>query len=224
MKEDFVMTEICDKFASHLTFEVSTMSGKEQIRELIMRFPKGTILFPEDFSFVGSARMISTSLIRLCNEKVIIRLGQGIYCYPKIDEKWGLGIITPSIEEIARAIAERDKARIAPTGSYALNKLGLSQQLQANVVFFTDGSPRRINIGKGNGILFKRTSQMKQFAYKSQLMQLIVSAMREIGKEQITETEIQIIREHLKNVSESDFNNDISLAPEWVQKTLKSII
>ena len=38
------------------------------------------------------------------------------------------------------------------------------------------------------------------------------------------ETEIQKIREHLKNVSESDFNNDISLAPEWVQKTLKSII
>ena len=45
-----------------------------------------TIFFPEDFSFVGSARMISTSLIRLCNEKVIIRLGQGIYCYPKVDK------------------------------------------------------------------------------------------------------------------------------------------
>ena len=162
------MTEICDKFASLLTLEASSMSGKEQIRELIKRFPKGTIFFPEDFSFVGSARMISTSLIRLCNEKVIIRLGQGIYCYPKVDKKWGLGIITPTIEEIAQAIAERDKARIAPTGSYALNKLGLSQQLQANVVFFTDGSPRRVNIGKGKGILFKRTSQIGQFNETSQ--------------------------------------------------------
>lgn len=188
-----------------------------------MRFPKGSVFFPEDFSFTGSASMISSSLIRLCNEKVIIRLGHGIYCYPKIDEKWGLGIITPTIEEIAQAIAERDKARIAPTGSYALNKLGLSQQLQTNVVFFTDGSPRRVNIGKGKGILFKRTSQMKQFAYKSQLMQLIVSAMREIGKENIKETEMQIIRKHLKNVSESDFNHDVALAPEWVQKTLKSL-
>lgn len=200
------------------------MSGKEQIHDLIMRFPKGTIFFPEDFSFVGSTRMISSSLVRLCNEQVIIRLGQGVYCYPKIDEKWGLGIITPSIEEIAQAIAERDKARIIPTGSYALNKLGLSQQLQANVVFYTDGSPRRVNIGKGKGILFKRTSQMKQFAYKSQLMQLIVSAMREIGKEHVTESEMQIIQEHLKNVSETDFNHDVALAPEWVQKALKSII
>lgn len=199
------------------------MSGQEQIKELIMRFPKGTIFFPEDFSFVGSASMVSSALVRLCKEKTIIRLGQGIYCNPKIDEKWGLGIITPSIEEIAYAIAERDKARIVPTGSYALNKLGLSQQLQANVVFFTDGSPRRVNIGKGRGILFKRTSQMKRFAYKSELMQLIVSAMRELGEEQITESDLQLIQEHLRNVSELDFKYDITLAPEWVQKKLKGI-
>lgn len=77
----------------------------------------------------------------------------------KVDRKWGSGIIPPSIEEIAEAIAKRDKVRIAPTGAYVLNKLGLSTQIPANVVFVTDGSGRRVSIGKGKGILFKHTSE-----------------------------------------------------------------
>lgn len=38
----------------------------------------------------------------------------------------------PSIEQIAEMIARRDKARIVPTGIYALNKLGISTQVPMN--------------------------------------------------------------------------------------------
>ena len=37
--------------------------------------------------------------------------------------------IYPSVEDIAQAIAKRDKAKIAPMGAYALNRLGLSTQM-----------------------------------------------------------------------------------------------
>lgn len=41
---------------------------------------------------------------------------------------------------------------------------------------------------------------MRTFAYRSKLMLLIVMALREIGEENITEPQMNIIKGHLKNV------------------------
>lgn len=199
------------------------MSGTEKIRNMILNCPRGSIFFPDDFSFVGSVKLVGAALMRICDEGLITRIAQGIYCYPKIDEKYGMGQLMPSIDEIAKAISLRDKSRIVPTGSYALNILGLSTQLQANVVYYTDGSPHRINIGNGRGILFKRSSEMKRFAYKNELMQLIVAALREIGNGKVSEKEISKIADRLREIEDAEFNHDIALAPAWVQKLLREI-
>lgn len=197
------------------------MSGIEQIRKTVEVCPRGSIFFPEDFSYIGGVKMVSSALTRLCEDGTLIRVGQGIYCYPKIDTQWGLGAQMPSLDEIASAIAKRDKSRIVPTGTYALNKLGLSTQLQANVVYYTDGSPRRIKVGNGRGILFKRSSEMKRFSFRNELMQLIVAAMREIGNGKVSDEELSKISVLVKNVSQADFIHDIALAPSWVQTILK---
>ena len=199
------------------------MTGSKQIEAIINSWPRGTIFFPEDFSVGETRHTVSKALSRLCNCNFIIRIGQGVYCYPKVDDKYGLGVLHPSTDEIAYAIARRDKMRIVPNGSYALNKLGLSTQLQANAVFCTDGSSRRVKVGNGQGILFMNTTEMKWFSYKSALMQLIVAALREIGLGLVKDEELEIIREHLKHVSDEDFNHDVALAPVWVQKILMEL-
>lgn len=164
-----------------------------------------------------------SALVRLCENGVLTRVAQGIYCYPRVDTRWGGGVILPSVEEIAAAIAERDRVRIAPTGTYALYRLGLTTQIPANVVFITDGSPRRVSIGKGRGILFKHTSEMRTFAYQSQLMTLIVTALREIGEGNVTEEQLAALKEHLNNVHELEYAHDIALAPLWVRKQLSTL-
>lgn len=199
------------------------MSGIEKIKKTIETCPRGSIFFPEDFSFIGGVKMVSSALMRLCENETLIRVGQGVYCYPKIDNQWGLGVQKPSLDEIASAIAKRDKSRIVPTGAYALNKLGLSTQLQTNVVYYTDGSPRRIKIGNGKGILFKHSSEMKKFSFRSELMQLMVAAMREIGNGNISNDALSKFSELVHKVNQSDFIHDIALAPAWVQRTLKQL-
>ena len=92
---------------------------------------------------------------RLENKQVIIRVAQGIYVRPKISKL--LGPLVPSAEEVAEAIAKRDRIRTLPTGSYALNALGLSTQVPMNIVLLTDGSPREIKVGKRK-IKFKKTT------------------------------------------------------------------
>lgn len=198
-------------------------SAFNQIKDKILSSERGDLFFPNDFSSFGSSDAVRSALVRLCKSELIIRVAQGIYYYPKIDTKWGSGIIPPSIEEIANRIAKRDRVRIMPTGAYVLNMLGLSTQIPANVVFVIDGSPRRVSIGKGKGILFKHTSEMRNFAYQSQMMMLIVTAMREIGEGNITPEQLAIIKIHLAKVTPEEFQNDMQLAPIWVRKTLKNV-
>lgn len=195
-------------------------SAYNEIKQRIESTERGTLFFPDDFAEIGTSDAIRSALVRLCRSGILVRVAHGIYYYPKIDTKWGSGIIPPGIEEIANGIVKRDKVRIAPTGAYVLNLLGLSTQVPANAVFITDGSPRRVTIGKGKGILFKHTSEMRNFAYHSRMMMLIVTAMREIGEGNITDNQMKIIKSHLKNVPVEDMKKDTQLAPAWVRKKL----
>ncbi|SCD20253.1 hypothetical protein PSM36_1431 [Proteiniphilum saccharofermentans] len=195
-------------------------STYNEIKQKIESAERGTLFFPDDFAAIGTSDAIRSALVRLCRSDILVRVAHGIYYYPKIDTKWGSGIIPPGIEEIANGIAKRDKVRIAPTGAYVLNLLGLSTQVPANAVFITDGSPRRVTIGKGKGILFKHTSEMRNFAYQSRLMMLIVTAMREIGEGNVTDIQMGIIKSHLRNVPTDEIKKDIQLAPAWVRKKL----
>ena len=124
----------------------------------IKKCGRGSIFFPNSFVSYGDIKSVSKSLERLTKEAVIIRLANGIYLYPKIDKELGLGVLYPSVEEIALQVARRDKAHIAPTGAYAMNLLGLSTQVPMNVVFLTDGSPRKIRLGNNRIITFKGIS------------------------------------------------------------------
>lgn len=202
---------------------MATKSAYNEIKRKVTSSKRGTLFFPDLFAHTASSDAVRSALVRLCKDGDIIRVAQGIYCYPKIDKKWGSGVIPPSIEDIANGIAKRDKVRIAPTGAYVLNILGLSKQVPANIVFVTDGSSRKVSVGKGNGILFKHTSEMRTFAYRSKLMLLIVMALRKIGEENITEQQMNIIRGHLGKVPTDDFQKDILLAPIWVRKKLQQI-
>lgn len=59
---------------------------------------------------------VRQTLLRLAKTGKIIRVAQGIYCYPEIDTRLGPGVIKSSYEQIADALAERTHARIVPTG------------------------------------------------------------------------------------------------------------
>ena len=192
----------------------------KQIESKITSRKRGVFVFPADFASLGTPESITKSLQRLKASGVLIRVAHGVYYYPKIDTKYGLGAIPPTILEIAYAIAGRDKARIYPTGAFAMHALGFTTQVPANVVFVTDGAQRRITIGKGKGILFKHSDEARNFAYWSKEFQLIVSALREIGEENVTAEQLETIKGLLNTICKEKFNHDISLAPAWIRKIL----
>lgn len=119
---------------------------ENKIAAALKTYPKGSILFVDDFLDYGNPESVKKALLRLKEKEILVRLAHGIYLYPKIDKE--LGVLFPSTVEISNAIARRDKARIVPTGVQALNKLGLSTQIPMKVVYLTDGAARTVKVGK----------------------------------------------------------------------------
>jgi len=197
------------------------MSVLKQIENSLKKKNPGEILFIKDFYKVGDYEAVRKSLQRLAEKGALIRLSQGIYYYPKKDEL--LGLVFPSAEQIGNAIAKRDKARIIPTGSYAIYRLGLTTQVPMNVVYLTDGSARKLEIGKQK-IVFKKTSP-KNLSPKNQLSSLIIQGLRAIGKENISQTHITKIKNIIvDSFGIVDIRTDMLNAPVWIQKIVFKIL
>lgn len=210
----------CPKYLLNLGRVMKTERPKieSKVAEILQDMPKGSILFVDDFLDVGSPDSIKKALYRLTNEKgLLIRLAHGIYLYPKIDKE--LGILYPSTEEIAKAIARRDKARIMPTGVYALNRLGLSTQVPMKIVYLTDGAARSIKIGKRT-ISFKKTSP-KNLMTKGEISMLVIQALKELGQNNIDDEIFKQLIIVLKKETEENILHDAKLAPAWINKILK---
>ena len=188
----------------------------DKIYNKVRKCGRGLIFSANDFTNTGEPKSVRKALERMTNAGVIIRVTRGIYCYPKIDKVLGLGAIYPAFEEIAQYIARRDKARIVPTGSYALNVLGLSTQVPANIVYLTDGSPRKITLKSGRGIKFIKTAP-KNLAFKNRLAMLLTFALKEIGEGNVTEEQKQHIADLLKNEDKAAIEKDYALMPNWIQ-------
>jgi len=191
-----------------------------QVLRKIKKARRGSLFFVDSFAGLGNAKSVGKALERLVHTGDLHRVATGIYVHPFKDNI--LGIVMPGIEDIAKAIAKRDKARILPTGSYALYKLGLSTQVPLNVVYYTDASARKIKMGKQT-ITFKKASA-KNLAAMGELSKLAVQALRTIGKDKVSDRELMQIRELLKKEKPYHLQHDIKLAPEWIRKLLRPVI
>ena len=188
---------------------------ENKIAEVLKSHAKGSVLFVDDFLDYGNPESVKKALLRLKEKEILVRLAHGIYLYPKIDKE--LGVLFPSTEDIAKAIARRDRARIVPTGVQALNKLGLSTQVPMKVVYLTDGAARNIKVGKRT-ITFKNTSP-KNLMAKGEISSLI-QALKTIGQLKVDDETLLKIQTLLQKEKIENRLNDAKLAPAWINKII----
>ncbi len=191
-----------------------------KILEKIKKAKRGSLFYIEDFLSFGNYKTVSKALERLVNENELSRVARGIFAILTKDDY--LSEISPTAEKIAESISKRDKARIFPTGSLALNMLGLSTQIPTNLVYLTDGSARTIKVGN-RSIVFKKTSP-KNLAAIGIFSGIVIQALKEIGKENVKDIEIEKILEHLKKEDPKRLEHDIKLAPEWIRVIMRKAL
>ncbi len=190
------------------------------ILDEITRNKPGMILFPSDFQQLGTVSAVNMALSRLAKQQKLIRVAQGIYYIPKKDPK--LGAITPSLEQIAAALAEKEHVRIRPTGVTALNLLGLSTQVPMRVQFLTDGNSRSIKVGK-RAVTFTKTTP-KRLSVQSPTTFLVIQALETLGKEVATNQQLfQKLTQLLQKEDPTTLRKDAKLAPAWIGQILYAI-
>lgn len=187
-------------------------SVDSQILAAIKAQGDGAVFVPTDFLDLGSRETVDIVLHRLVQKGIIRRLARGVYDFPK--EHPILGLLQPSPEKIAKALVNRDGMRIQPAGAYAANILGLSEQVPAKVVFLTDGPSRTVQIG-GSTIQLRHTTP-KNMALAGQFSGLLIQALREIGKENMTAERIEHLKRSIPLNKRQELLKDIRLAPEWM--------
>lgn len=188
------------------------------IKERIIQGGENKIYIISDFADLNNDALVTRVLSRLEKDGLLVRLSQGVYLYPSRNR---FGICKPTIDVIAKAIAEKDRADIIPSGLTALNLLGLSTQVPMNAVYLTNGTPRVINVGNRK-ITFKKATP-RYFAYKTKLFPLVVTALKEIGEENVDDNMVIKIKDILSKEDNELLRNDFLIAPQWMRKKLKSV-
>jgi hypothetical protein len=181
--------------------------------------PKGACFTPKAFLDLGSPEAVRIALHRMEKRGIIRRLARGLYDVPT--QHPTIGLLSPHPDQVAKALAERDAARLQPSGAYAANILGLSEQVPARIVFLTDGPARHVKIGRQE-IILKNTTP-RNMATAGKASGTVIQALRHIGAKQIGQHHIAHLREALCPADRAQLKHDRIHAPGWMHRILDAI-
>jgi hypothetical protein len=183
-----------------------------RIRKRVSRLGGEAVFVPSDFLDLGSRRAVDLALHRMVKDGTLRRLARGLYDYPNTHPE--LGVLLPSIDSIAKALAGKDRLRLQPTGAYAANLLGLSEQVPARIVFLTDGASRTVTVGPTQ-ITLRRTTP-RNMAASGRLSGLVIQAFRHIGQSHMTPERVAYLRKTIPAPERRKMLKDLTLAPSWM--------
>jgi hypothetical protein len=181
---------------------------------------RGWVFTPKEFADLGPRTAIDQTLFRLQRGGTIRRLAQGIYEFPRIHPR--IGVLSPSAEAVARAVAARTNSRIQVSQAKAANLLGLSTQVPAQNVFLTEGPSRTLKIGNQT-IVLKHTAPSKMIGAGTEAG-LVIQAVRGFGPNGANEIPATAISEKLPATVKSEIKRLLPAAPAWAQPILSRIV
>lgn len=190
-----------------------------QVLQRIQAEGAGWVFTPQDFADLGSRDAVATALRRHKAAGTIRLLGRGLYDVPRQHEMFG--ILWPEIESVAKALERKDGIRLQPTGVYAANLLGLSEQVPAKVVFLTDGATRTVTVGPTQ-ISLNRTTP-RHMAAAGRLSGLVIQALRSFGQVHVGPQHVQRLRERIPASERTKLLDDLALAPAWMHPILREV-
>jgi hypothetical protein len=180
---------------------------------------RGSVFTTGTFLDLGSRGAVDKALSRLVQKGRLRRLTRGLFDYPKSHPK--LGVLAPDPNAVVKALFSRYGVRIQPTGAYAANVLGLSEQVPAKIAFLTDGPSRVVHVGNQN-IYFRHTTT-KNMATAGRISGLVIQALRHLGPSYVDDGTIVILQRKLSQHDKKELLADIAYAPAWLGVYLRKI-
>lgn len=196
------------------------MNYKQEILNKIENFGPNKIFIANDFFDIAGYETVRSTLNRLVGDKEIMRIMKGVYYKPEYIKLIG-EYAAPSVNEVANAIARKYNWTIAPAGNTALNLLGLSTQVPAKWTYISDGRYASFSFGNVT-IEFKRRNN-GDISKMSTLTAMVIQSIKEIGKDNISQKQIDYLRGKLSEKEKSELLTDSKTTSAWVYEVIKKI-
>lgn len=179
----------------------------------------GWVFSPADFIDLGTRHAVDKALSRMAAAGSIRRVARGLYDVPK--QHPIVGTTTPHIDQVAKAVAGKGGTRLQPTGAYAANLLGLSDQVPAKVVFLTDGRSKRIQLG--NVSIALRQTSPRIMATAGTVSGTVIQALRYLGKAHVTDDTVKRLDRRLSADDRKQLLKDLAYAPAWIADIMRRL-
>lgn len=190
-----------------------------RIKKRIYSKNRGFVFTKSYFFDFGHPKTVAKALERLADSGEIRRLARGLYDYP--EKHPTLGELPANYERIAQALAGRDNLKIQPSGAYAANLLGLTEQVPARIIFLTDGPNRTVQINKQR-IILKRTTP-KNMATAGRVSGLVTQALRHLGRDHVDDNIIGMLKKRLSDDDKRQLMNDLRYVPVWIGNIFRQL-
>lgn len=193
----------------------------QAIIDRINEMEEGTIFITSDFSDIATVPAINMAMTRLIDENKIKRIMRGVYEKPRYSNLLKEFVATDT-DKVAYAIARNHNWSIAPAGDTALNLLKLSTQVPAVWLYVSDG-PYKTYEYEDIKIKFNHTSH-KETSGLSYITALTIQAIRAIGKEKVTEREVDILKSVLTDSDKRIIMAEAQGTTAWIYSIIKKLI
>jgi len=189
------------------------------VRAVLKKSEAGKVFSPSDFLHLGSRAAIDKVLSRLTAEGTLRRVARGLYDVPRTHTIFGS--LLPSSDALAKAVADKASLRLQPSGAYAANLLGLTEQVPMKLAFLTDGASRSVQVGKQT-ILLKHTTP-RNMATAGRISGLVIQALRHFKQSNVDDSVIQKLTARLNVEDKKVLLQDAPLAPVWIGNIMRRI-
>jgi hypothetical protein len=181
---------------------------------------RGWVFTKKDLSDCGGSMAVEKALLRLRKKGTVRLLIRGVYDYPRFSRLFD-GPASPEASQIAQAIARKFGWSIYPSGETALNLLGLSTQVPAKYVFYSDGPSKKYDWKGGELVFIKRT--IKETSSLSRKTVLVVQALKALGQKNVDQELLSRLTKKLSTKEKSTALREARYVTGWVYDAIQKM-
>ena len=196
---------------------MNTIADKTMARA--KRHGGGWVFSAKHLDDLGARAAIDQALSRLVKDGSIRRLARGLYDLPQIHLV--LGPLSPNADAVATAAAEQAGHRLQISPARAANVLGISSQVPAKMVYLTDGSSRRIRIGRQE--IYLKHAGPQALLGAGTKAGVALQALRAVGKNNVTDGVVRHLRDNLPPDAKLGLRKLKRGAPQWTAPVIDAI-
>jgi hypothetical protein len=170
---------------------------------------------------LGTKPAIRNVLLRLLRAQKLLRVGRGIYVVPVVSR---FGSSAPSAHRLIEELSKQSGEDIVPSGATTANALGLTTQVPVQMVYWTSGRSRKLNLGKL--VLHLVHVPSWQLALAKEPAGEIVRALAWAGPDRVhtvlKEIEGKVPRTEIQKVAEQAYRFPVWMASALIRSAVSS--